>query len=62
VQSIAKFKVAHYPDFAAYAVYRWYEHGDGSFLKKIQHKFCHQGRRVHGLKCYPLESTKAYSK
>ncbi len=49
-------------DFAAYAVYRWYEHGDDSFLKTIQHKFDHQGRRVHGLKCYPLESTKAHSK
>lgn len=47
-------------DFAAYAVYRWYEHGDGTYLNLIQHKFDRQGRRLHGLKCYPLESTKVY--
>jgi hypothetical protein len=47
-------------DFAAYAVYRWYEHGDGAYLKLIQHKFDHVGRKLHGLKCYPLESTRAY--
>ncbi|HEY6767402.1 MAG TPA: DUF3800 domain-containing protein [Candidatus Sulfotelmatobacter sp.] len=47
-------------DFAAYAVYRWYEHEDGSYLSVMQGKFDHEGRRLHGLKCYPLESTKAY--
>jgi len=48
-------------DFAAYAVYRWYEHGDDSFLKLIYHRFDRQGQKLHGLKCYPLDSTKAYS-
>jgi hypothetical protein len=48
-------------DFAAYAVYRWYEHGDNSYLKLINSKFDRQGSKLHGLKCYPLESTKAYS-
>lgn len=47
-------------DFAAYAVYRWYEHSDNAYLSLIHHKFDRQGRRLHGLKCYPLESTKAY--
>ena len=47
-------------DFAAYAVYRWYEHGDDAYLKLIYGKFDRQGTRLHGLKCYPLESTKAF--
>jgi hypothetical protein len=47
-------------DFATYAVYRWYEHGDDSYLKLINSKFDRQGSKLHGLKCYPLESTKAY--
>ena len=47
-------------DFAAYAVYRWYEHGDNAYLKLINNKFDHEGSRLHGLKCYPLESTKSY--
>jgi hypothetical protein len=46
-------------DFAAYAVYRWYEHEDDSYLRLIHHKFDRQGGKLHGLKCYPLESTKA---
>ena len=45
-------------DFAAYAVYRWYEADDPTFLKLIYNKFDRQGTKVHGLKCYPLESTK----
>ena len=45
-------------DFAAYAVYRWYEHGDDSYFSLIQPKFDRQGSKLHGLKCYPLESTK----
>src|SRR5271166_1791306 len=48
-------------DFAAYAVYRWYEHGDDTYLQLIHPKFDRQGRRLHGLKCYPLESTKTYA-
>jgi len=48
-------------DFAAYAVYRWYEHGDDTYLKRINNKFDRQGSKLHGLKCYPLESTKTYS-
>jgi hypothetical protein len=47
-------------DFAAYAVYRWYEHGDDSYLRTIYSKFDRQGVKLHGLKCYPLESTRPY--
>lgn len=47
-------------DFAAYAVYRWYEHGDETYLRIIYGKFDRQGSKVHGLKCYPLEATKSY--
>lgn len=47
-------------DFAAYAVYRWYEHGDDGYLSQIHHKFDRRGIKLHGLKCYPLESTKSY--
>lgn len=47
-------------DFAAYAVYRWYEHADDSYLKLIYNKFDSQGSKLHGLKCYPLESTKPF--
>ena len=47
-------------DFASYAVFRWYESGDESYLKKIINKFEHDGRRTHGLKCYPLACTKGY--
>ncbi len=46
--------------FAAYAVYRWYEHSDESYLKVIHNRFDRQGSKLHGLKCYPLESTKTY--
>jgi hypothetical protein len=47
-------------DFAAYAVYRWYEHADDSYLKLINNKFDRQASKLHGLKCYPLESTQNY--
>jgi len=47
-------------DFAAYAVYRWYEHDDEAYLKIINGKFDRQGSKLHGLKCYPLESTKSH--
>jgi hypothetical protein len=47
-------------DFAAYAVYRWYEHNDDTYLGVIFNKFDRQGTKLHGLKCYPLEATKSY--
>jgi hypothetical protein len=47
-------------DFAAYAVYRWYEHTDDAYLKLINNKFDRLGSRLHGLKCYPLECTRTY--
>jgi hypothetical protein len=47
-------------DFAAYALYRWYEAGDDSYLKLIYNRFDKQGAKLHGLKCYPLESTKVF--
>ena len=45
-------------DFAAYAVFRWYEANDDTYLKAILRKFDKQGNKLHGLKCYPLASTK----
>src|ERR1039458_4846740 len=45
-------------DFSAYAVFRWYESGDDSYLPKIHSKFDRELHRVHGLKCYPLICTK----
>jgi hypothetical protein len=47
-------------DFVAYAIYRWYEHEDPSYLKLIYNRFDRQSGKLHGLKCYPLESTKSY--
>jgi hypothetical protein len=47
-------------DFCSHAVFRWYENNDDSYLKFIHHKFDHDGLKVHGLKCYPLISTKTY--
>jgi len=47
-------------DFSAYAVYRWYEHADNAYLSLIHHKFDRQGRKLHGLKCYPLEATRIF--
>ena len=47
-------------DFTAYAVYRWYEHGDDTYISVIDRKFDRQGSKLHGLKCYPLEATKSY--
>ena len=47
-------------DFAAYAVYRWYEVGDSTYLKLIYHKFDRLGSKLHGMKCYPLESTRNF--
>jgi hypothetical protein len=53
-------RIMQLADFAAYAVYRWYEHDDPTYLKFIYHRFDHYRSNVHGLKCYPLESTKTY--
>jgi len=51
-------RIMQIADFTAYAAYRWYEAGDPAYLKTIKHRFDHHGSRVHGLKCYPLESTR----
>ncbi len=48
-------------DFASYAVFRWYEHGDDTYLRLIYRKFDSQGSKVHGLKCYPLGCTKTFT-
>jgi hypothetical protein len=48
-------------DFASYAVFRWYESGDDSYLRKIEGKFDSEQHKQHGLKCYPLASTKLLS-
>ena|SRR5437762_9286072 len=53
-------RIVQIADFTAYAVYRWYEHGDDTYLRIIHHKFDRVGTKVHGLKCYPLESAKTY--
>lgn len=45
-------------DFASYAVFRWYESGDESYLRKIDGLFDSEMHKKHGLKCYPLVSTK----
>jgi hypothetical protein len=50
-------RIMQLADFTAYAVYRWYEASDSVYLKVIGHRFDHHGGRIHGLKCYPLEST-----
>ena len=47
-------------DFCSYAVYRWYEANDDQYLKQIENKFDTEGKKIHGLKCYPVESTKTY--
>ena len=52
-------RIMQLADFAAHAVYRWYEAGDPTNLKAIQHKFDRDRNRIHGLKCYPMECTKA---
>ncbi len=47
-------------DFCAYAVYRWHEANDDSYLRVLHHKFDRHAKKIHGLKCYPVESTKNY--
>ena len=56
-----KSRIMQLADFTAYAVYRWYEAADSEYLKVIRHRFDHYGARIHGLKCYPLESKKDYA-
>jgi len=53
-------RIMQIADFCSYAVYRWYEIGDDTHLRKIEHKFDREGQKIHGLKCYPLECTKPY--
>lgn len=52
-------RIMQIADFCSYAVYRWYEANDDSYLKRIHHKFDRETHRIHGLKCYPVECTKA---
>jgi len=47
-------------DFSSYAVFRWYEANDGSYMSQIHHKFDSESHKIHGLKCYPLICTKCY--
>ena len=53
-------RIMQLADFTAYAVYRWYEFGDAQYIGAVYHKLDHDRSRIHGLKCYPLESTKKY--
>ena len=53
-------RIMQIADFCSYAVYRWYEASDDTYLRKIEHKFDREGQKIHGLKCYPLECTKPY--
>jgi hypothetical protein len=48
-------------DFTAYAVYRWYESADDTYLRKIYSRFDKETHKVHGLKCYPLACTRPFS-
>lgn len=52
-------RIMQLADFTAHAVYRWYESGDSQNLEVIKHKFDREGSKLHGLKCYPLECTRA---
>jgi hypothetical protein len=51
-------RIMQLADFCSYAVYRWYEADDDSFLRKIYPKFDRHGAKLHGLKCYPVEAMK----
>jgi hypothetical protein len=53
-------RIMQIADFTSYSVFRWYESNDDSYIKKIIHKFDRDGRKCHGLKCYPLACTRAY--
>jgi hypothetical protein len=51
-------RVMQLADFTGFALYRRYESEDPAYLDMIQHRFDHDRSRIHGLKCYPLSSTK----
>jgi hypothetical protein len=51
-------RVMQLADFTAFALYRRYEFEDAAYLNVIHHRFDHDRSRIHGLKCYPLASTK----
>ncbi len=53
-------RIMQIADFTSYSVFRWYESNDDSYIKRIFHKFEHDGKKVHGLKCYPLACTNTY--
>lgn len=51
-------RVMQLADFTAFALYRRYESEDAAYMNMIHHRFDHDRSRIHGLKCYPLASTK----
>jgi hypothetical protein len=53
-------RIMQIADFCSYAVFRWYEAGDSSYISRIHHKFDCEAHKLHGLKCYPLACTKTY--
>ncbi len=53
-------RIMQIADFCSYAVFRWYEAGDDTYLKKIKRRFDRKGQKIHGLKCYPLECTRPH--
>ena len=48
-------------DFVSYAVFRWYESNDTSLLSMLYDQFDREEHKVHGLKCYPLASTRDFT-
>ncbi|MGA2967077.1 MAG: DUF3800 domain-containing protein [Terriglobales bacterium] len=53
-------RIMQIADFASYSVFRWYESNDDSYIKRVIHKFDRDGKKCHGLKCYPLACTCTY--
>lgn len=51
-------RIMQLADFCSYAVYRWYEANDISLITQIHSKFDREGKKIHGLKCYPVEAMK----
>ena len=52
-------RIMQLADFTAHAVFRWYESTDSDYLRLIMPKFDKERTRLHGLKCYPMECTRA---
>jgi hypothetical protein len=53
-------RIMQIADFASYSVFRWYEANDDTYIKKVIHKFDREGKKCHGIKCYPLACTRTY--